>query len=64
MPKLKGEASATARKIQKDFRSELATWEKIPNGWELADAADGQAMKRERERLRKRIAEITKRPDE
>ena len=57
-PSYKGNPTRTAKIIQPDFNREIASWEKMPKGWEPADLGKPDSLKREIDRIRKRVAKM------
>jgi hypothetical protein len=62
-PSYKRNPSGTANEIQPTFNREIAQWEKIPKGWEPADSRNPKSVKKEIDRIRKRVAQ-TRVPDD
>ncbi len=58
-PTYKGNPTGTAKEIQSDFNQETASWKKTPKKWEPADSENPGSVKKEIERIRKRIAKMT-----
>ena len=57
-PSYKGNPNHTAKEIQPSFNREIAQLEKIPKAWQPADLANKASVKREIERIRKRVAKM------
>jgi hypothetical protein len=57
-PDFKGNSKGTAETIQPAFNRELAQLEKIPKAWQPADWENPDSVKKEIDRIRKRVASM------
>lgn len=57
-PSYKGNPRGTAKEIQPSFNREIAQLEKIPKAWQPADSEKPDSVKKEIDRIRKRIAKM------
>jgi len=57
-PLFTGNSNGTATEIRPAFNRDIRQWKSIPNGWEPSDSDDSESVKREIDRIRRRVSRM------
>jgi hypothetical protein len=51
-------SNRTAKEIQPAFNRDIRQWKSIPNGWKPSDSDDSESLKKEIDRIRRRVSRM------